>query len=533
MAHQVALNFEDGVTKVIRVGDFETIMDAAYKARINIPSDCRDGACGTCKSFCDSGSFDPGDFVDDAMTEEELDKGYLLTCQALPESDMSINIPGTSEAAKTSAATFTSTVKALDKHSETTISFTLDVDNREDLAFLPGQYVNIKVPGTQEVRSYSMSSGPAADDASFMVRITAQGAMSEYLRDRAAIGDSIEFSGPYGSFFLREPKRPLLLLAGGTGLAPLSSILEKLTDKDPGQPVHLIYGVTREADIVGLDWLKDYESRLSQFTWDLIASEPDTSAPHTGYVTQIITAEHLNDGDVDIYLCGPPPMVNAVSSWLDAEGVQPANFYFERFAPKEKTGGDAETGAPVSADTVAAEGEQISGAEAVSSMQTGRLQFGAADTAAHLDARAGLETAVVQLMISKITEEQLNNWERLATDVDSTVADGVVRHGQEFVRTNFAFHEYLFTVANNPVLLEAYRGLDTQGQMSATISDGSAIFESVARDHHDLVEAFRAQDLARALEIVQAHTTAAKGTMEEAVVAVETGTMPLVSGENT
>lgn len=193
MAHQVALNFEDGVTKVIRVGDFETIMDAAYKARINIPSDCRDGACGTCKSFCDSGSFDPGDFVDDAMTEDELDKGYLLTCQALPESDMSISIPGTSEAAKTSAASFTSTIKALDKHSESTISFTLDVDNREDLAFLPGQYVNIKVPGTQDVRSYSMSSGPNADDASFMVRITPQGAMSEYLRHRAAVGDTMEF----------------------------------------------------------------------------------------------------------------------------------------------------------------------------------------------------------------------------------------------------------------------------------------------------------------------------------------------------
>lgn len=530
MAHQVALNFEDGVTKVIRVGDFETIMDAAYKARINIPSDCRDGACGTCKSFCDSGSFDPGDFVEDAMTDEELDKGYLLTCQALPESDMSIDIPGTSEAAKTSAASFTATVKELNKHSDSTVSFTLDVANRADLAFLPGQYVNIKVPGTEEIRSYSMSSGPEGQDASFMVRITPQGAMSEYLRDRAAVGDAIEFSGPYGSFFLREPKRPLLLLAGGTGLAPLLSILEKLTDSAPGQPVHLIYGVTREADIVGLDWLRDYESRLPDFTWDLIASDEGTSAPHTGYVTQIIGEEHLHDGDVDIYLCGPPPMVNAVSSWLDSEGVNPANFYFERFAPKEKTGGDAETGSPVPAETVATEGEQISSAEAVSSMQTGRLQFGTADTAAHLDARAGLEAAVVQLMVSKITEEQLNNWDRLATEVDATVEAGTVLDAQEFVRTNFAFHEYLFTVANNPVLLEAYRGLDTQGQMSETIQNGSPIFESVAQDHHDLIAAFRDRDLAKALEIVQAHTSAAKSTMEEAVVAVETGTMPVVAG---
>ena len=71
MGHQVALSFEDGVTKVVKVGDYETVLDAAYKARINIPADCRDGACGTCKAFCDSGSFDPGDFIDDAMTEAE------------------------------------------------------------------------------------------------------------------------------------------------------------------------------------------------------------------------------------------------------------------------------------------------------------------------------------------------------------------------------------------------------------------------------------------------------------------------------
>ena len=72
MPNQVALTFEDGVTKVIKVDDYETIMDASYKARINIPSDCRDGACGTCKSFCESGEFDPGDFIEDALTDAVL-----------------------------------------------------------------------------------------------------------------------------------------------------------------------------------------------------------------------------------------------------------------------------------------------------------------------------------------------------------------------------------------------------------------------------------------------------------------------------
>src|SRR5699024_7772390 len=164
--HEVALSFEDGVTRMIRVGRFETIMDAAYKARINIPSDCRDGACGTCKSLCISGEFDPGDFIDDAMTEDELERGYLLTCQSEPESDMVIEIPGTSEMAKTSAAEFQTTITELDHQSDSTVSFTLDVENRDLLAFLPGQYMNIEVPGTSAVRSYSFSSGTKDDHVS-------------------------------------------------------------------------------------------------------------------------------------------------------------------------------------------------------------------------------------------------------------------------------------------------------------------------------------------------------------------------------
>lgn len=517
MSHKVALSFEDGVTKVIKVGDYETVMDAAYKARINIPSDCRDGACGTCKAFCESGTFEPGDFIDDAMTEEELDKGYMLTCQAVPESDMTIQIPATSESAKTSALKFTSRIKELNKHSESTVSFTLEVDERENLAYLPGQYVNLKVPGTDVERSYSFSSGPEVEDASFMVRVTPQGAMSEYLRDRAAVGDTIEFAGPFGSFFLRDPKRPLLLLAGGTGLAPLLSVLEKLTENPPKFPVHLIYGVSREADIVGLDWLKAYEERLPSFTWDLIASEAGTSAPNTGYVTQIIKPELLNQGDVDIYLCGPPPMVNAVAKWLETENIQPANFYFERFAPKAATGGDEETGAPATKEQVAEAGDQLTKSEVVSSLETGRLDFRKEDSLAHLDARMGLELAVSELLIGRLTEEQLQHFRRLAEATTCSVAEGIVTDPDEFARTNEAFHEYLFILSDNPVLLESYRRLDIHAHMAAAFEKGTDIFARVTQDHLDVVEAFEQNDKAKAREVIMNHARDAKETMSVAI----------------
>src|SRR5699024_8300689 len=172
--NDVALTFEDGGTRIIRVGRFETIMDAAYKARINIRSDCRDGASGTCKSQCLSGEFDPGDFIDDSMTEDELERGYLLTCPSEPESDMMIEVLGTSEMPNTSASESQASITELTHHAETTVSFTVEIEDRDGLAFLPGQYMNLQVPGTDQVRSYSFSSGPQDKDCSFMVRITPQ-----------------------------------------------------------------------------------------------------------------------------------------------------------------------------------------------------------------------------------------------------------------------------------------------------------------------------------------------------------------------
>src|SRR5699024_2863745 len=120
------------------------------------------------------------------------------------------------------------------------------------------QYMNIAVPETDQARSYSFSSGPKADSASFMVRNTPGGAMSTYLTERAAVGDRLTISGPFGTFFLRPPQRRVLLLAGGTGLAPILSILEKLENDGTGHPVHLVYGVTSDSDVVRLDVLDDY-----------------------------------------------------------------------------------------------------------------------------------------------------------------------------------------------------------------------------------------------------------------------------------
>lgn len=157
-----------------RVG--ETVADAAYRLGINIPLDCRDGACGTCKCRVESGTYDGGSYIEDALTEEEAASGLALACQARPKTDLVVAIPAASTACKIRPQSFETVLRGVERLSETSFAFTLD--QPDGLAFLPGQYVNLRVPGTEQRRSYSFSSAPGADALSFLVRDIPGGLMS-------------------------------------------------------------------------------------------------------------------------------------------------------------------------------------------------------------------------------------------------------------------------------------------------------------------------------------------------------------------
>jgi benzoate/toluate 1,2-dioxygenase reductase subunit len=334
--HQVALSFEDGVTRFITCREDQTVADASYRRRINIPLDCRDGACGTCKALCEAGEYDGGTYIEDALSADEAKDGYVLPCSMKPRSDLVLQIASTSEVAKTQAATYTSTIVGLDRISPTTVELTVEIPNRGDLAFLPGQYVNIAVPGTGDVepvtRSYSFSNAPHEEPLTFLIKLSPGGAMSDYLTERAAIGDELVFTGPNGSFFLRETERPVLLLAGGTGLAPVMSMLRKMQADGSTRRAHLIYGVSSDDDLVKLTELDSLAAAIPNLTWDHCVSDPNSSAANKGYVITLIRPEHLYDGDVAIYLCGPPPMVESVRKHVTDAGFEPTGFYYEKFA---------------------------------------------------------------------------------------------------------------------------------------------------------------------------------------------------------
>ncbi len=155
--------------------------------------------------------------------------------------------------------------------------------------------------------------------------------MSNWL-NHAKPGDRVTATGPLGSFYLRNTDRPLLFLAGGTGLAPFLSMLEMLAAKQPGQPIHLVYGVTRDEDLVLVDVLESYANRLPAFSFTTVVADKDSQHPRKGWVTDHMPTELLSS-ETDIYLCGPPPMVDAARGWLTTHGITPNGFHYEKFTP--------------------------------------------------------------------------------------------------------------------------------------------------------------------------------------------------------
>lgn len=488
MTHQITLRFEDGVTQFIDCKDGEPVSEAALRARINIPLDCRDGVCGTCKALCESGDYELGDYVDDALSPEEAAAGRVLTCQMRPTSDCVVRIATSSDVSSVAASTYRGRVTARRVISDTALSFSVALENRGALSFLPGQYVNLQVPGTDQTRSYSFSSGPSDDEVSFLIRNVPHGVMSNWLLERAKTGDEIEMRGPMGSFYLRPIERPVLFLAGGTGLAPFLSMLEKIAeDGETRQPIHLIFGVTNDADLVEIETLDAFASRLPNFSYLCTVASEASSYPNKGYVTSHILPSQLNGGDADVYLCGPPPMVDAVRSFLKAEGLMPRNFYYEKFA----------------------------GSGLV--VQTGEEHIAPVDVDEAFELRLALELGAAQLVMGRLTGEQLMAYRKLADTTGLHVSGKRFTDVARYSEANHAFHMFLIEASRNTQLVTLYKQLAVQDYIGRALTADVEIVGDIVQQHHDLVAAFELGDINRARDLIALHAQHSKATMSRAL----------------
>ncbi len=330
--HKVTILFEDGRSVAIDAEEADTIYLSALKNRIRIETDCLEGACATCKALCTRGEYYLDDYSDEALSDEEAARREVLTCQMHPTSDCVIEYPYESSLAlRTEPETVAGRVAEVETVADSVVH--LVVEPEGTLAFLPGQYVHLGVPGTDQRRSYSFANPPdITGRLSFYVKVLENGAMSEYVSGRAKPGDEMPITGPFGHFYLRPPVRPIVMVAGGTGLAPMLSMFDHLTGSGgTDQPIRLLYGANTPDELFALDHIAGVGFALTT-ELAVVAGAPGWHG-HVGHVTELLGPEHVAAGDVDAYLCGPPPMIEAAETWLRANGVDAGRIHAEKFLP--------------------------------------------------------------------------------------------------------------------------------------------------------------------------------------------------------
>src|SRR5690606_29256706 len=312
--HRIAFNFEDGVTHFAEAKAGENMVDAAYRSGINIPMDCRDGVCGTCKAQLVSGVPKQTDQLG-ILDEAETAAGCFLPCQYQVDSDCVVDLAVESFAcSKKSVAKMAANIVSAEKIGVSVYKLRIAGEALNGFDFLPGQYANLYVPDTSEKRAYSFANVAADGDLEFLVREIPGGVMSRFLAERARAGQAIELEGPFGSFYLRGRSRRIVFIAGGTGLAPILSMLKSIAAKPDKSAYSLtvLYGARQASDLVEISTLEKFAEQGFEFHFQTIAETGNSdSAQQSGYVTQLLSPDLFSQGDVDIYLCGPPPMVDS------------------------------------------------------------------------------------------------------------------------------------------------------------------------------------------------------------------------------
>ncbi len=331
------LVFSDGECRRIQHAPGQSVVQAAARSGLRLLVDCREGGCGTCKATCRQGRFVLDDYSTDALTDAERADGYVLACRLLPEGPcvVEFDYPIAQAQSRPAPALRDASVETIRSLARDVVELTLQAQDGKPFHFLAGQYANIEVPGTKALRSYSFCNAPGEARAVFTIRIEPGGVTGQWI-SRAQPGDALRIGGPFGRFFLRDAARPLLLVAGGTGIAPILSMLRALA-ADGSQPprIDLAFGVN---DANGLFYQAEIAEALAAFPeakLHLAAMRTGEGFQGaTGSVMAAVAALDLPD-DVHAYLCGPPPMIESARAFLGSRGVTERAIFTEAFAPNE------------------------------------------------------------------------------------------------------------------------------------------------------------------------------------------------------
>lgn len=334
MSHRVRLQ----AGECFEVSPGETVLEAALRSGVALAHDCQLGGCGTCRVRLIEGAVDYEEWPF-ALTEQEAGAGFALMCQARPQGDLVIE-PAHALEALPPPERHAAVIRTLGAISPQVEHLVLEIPSSAALTYRPGQHMNVVLDdGT--TRSFSMASAPRDGLVDFHIRRLDGGRFTDRGLAAARPGDALEVEIPCGSFvFHREDDRPLLMVATGTGLAPIKAMLEGLMDDPDCPPVSLYWGARTLADLYLHDAIPAWGERLYDFNYVPVLSRATAPRCRGGHVQDAVIADFDDLSEHAIYLCGSPMMIaDALPAFLD-RGAARERIYTEGFIVQTRTGQD-------------------------------------------------------------------------------------------------------------------------------------------------------------------------------------------------
>jgi ferredoxin-NAD(P)+ reductase (naphthalene dioxygenase ferredoxin-specific) len=330
----------------IAVETGQTVLDAAVAQGVPYPYGCQSGNCGACKSRLYRGEVELSPYSSYALTDEEKAQGLVLACRAVPWSDAELGWLDADDVVMHPLRDLACTVVALEDLTHDIKLVRLAIRDGGPFTFAAGQYAAVSFAGLPP-RDYSMANVPDRDgrgDIEFHIRHVAGGASSAHVARGLKIGDTVRVKGPYGTSFLREQHTgPILAIAGGSGLAPIKSIVETALSLDMRQPMNLYFGVRDERDLYLEQHFADLALRHANLRFIPVLSSPGGATERrTGFVHEAALADATSLDGAKAYLAGPPVMVEAASKLLEQRGLRREDIHADAFyteAERVKLGG--------------------------------------------------------------------------------------------------------------------------------------------------------------------------------------------------
>ncbi len=313
----------------------EIILDAALRQGIAFPYGCRSGACGSCLGEIKSGSVGYPDGLPMALSEEDIEKGRALFCQAIANSNLEIHVPEIRRDTEVEIKTLPARVERLRKLSHDVMEMTLKLPETERLQFLAGQYVEFLLKDGRR-RSFSIANAPFNDEyLEFHIRYVPNGFFTEQVFNKIKEKSLLRIEGPHGNFFLRNnSERPILLIAGGTGFAPIKSIVEQVIEENTNKPIHIYWGTRAKQDLYYDTLAKNWACKYPHINYIPVLSEPkidDNWQGRIGFVHKAVTEDFADLSAYDVYMAGPPAMINAAKEAFASKGLPNEQLYFDSF----------------------------------------------------------------------------------------------------------------------------------------------------------------------------------------------------------